>query len=68
MLSGMIFGFSGLTDAMIKKLKLKLGKNIPVIGTGGNIKFISSYCQEFTAIDINLTLKGLNLILTSTTA
>jgi type III pantothenate kinase len=64
-LSGVIFGFSGLTDNLIKKLKGKLGKNTLVIGTGGNIEFISSHCQEFTAVDINLTLKGLNLILSS---
>jgi type III pantothenate kinase len=65
MLSGVIFGFASLTDGTIKKLKLKLGKNAKIIGTGGNIGFISRHCQEFTAIDINLTLKGLNLILSS---
>ncbi|MCX5707684.1 MAG: type III pantothenate kinase [Candidatus Omnitrophica bacterium] len=45
-LSGIIFGFAGLTDNLIKKLKLKLGKRTLVIGTGGNIKFISSQCRE----------------------
>ena len=65
MLSGVIFGFASLTDGVIKKLKQKLGKGTLVIGTGGNIKFISRHCQEFLAVDINLTLKGLNLILSS---
>jgi type III pantothenate kinase len=63
MLSGVIFGFASLTDGVIKKLKLKLGQRVKVIGTGGNIKFIFPHCQEFSAIDLNLTLKGLNLIL-----
>ncbi|MFH1397424.1 MAG: type III pantothenate kinase, partial [Candidatus Omnitrophota bacterium] len=63
MLSGVIFGFAILTDGLIKKLKQKLGKNTKVIGTGGNIKFILRHCQELKSIDINLTLKGLNLIL-----
>ncbi len=65
MLSGVIFGFASLTDGVIKKLKQKLGKNIKVIGTGGNIKFILRHCQELSTVDINLTLKGLNLILSS---
>ncbi len=65
MLSGVIFGFASLTDGVIKKLKQKLGKNIKVIGTGGDSKFILRHCQELSAVDINLTLKGLNLILSS---
>jgi len=62
MLSGVIYGFACLTDEVIKKLKQKLGKTTLVIGTGGNIGFISRYSQEFNARDINLTLRGLNLI------
>ena len=65
MLSGVIFGFASLTDGLVKKIKRKLGRRTKVIGTGGNIKFISPHCQEFCAIDINLTLKGLNLILST---
>ncbi len=63
MLSGMIYGFSSLSDGVIKKLKRELGENTIAIGTGGNINIISGHCREFSIIDINLTLKGLNLIL-----
>jgi type III pantothenate kinase len=63
MLSGVIFGFASLTDGIVNKLKRKLGQNTKVIGTGGNIRFIRRHCQEFSATDIDLTLKGLNLIL-----
>ena len=63
MLSGVIFGFSSLSDSLIEKLKKKLGPKSRVIGTGGNIKFIAPHCREFSAIDINLTLQGLNLLL-----
>ena len=62
MISGMIYGFSSLSDGVIRKLKQKLGKNIIAIGTGGNINLISGYCREFSVVDVNLTLKGLNLI------
>jgi len=61
-LSGIVYGFGTLTNGLIDKLKAELGKNSKVIATGGNINFIAKYCTKFDAIDINLTLKGLNLI------
>lgn len=63
-LNGIVYGFSVLTDGLIDKLKSELNKNYKVIATGGNINFIAKYCTKFDAIDINLTLKGLNLIYT----
>ncbi len=61
-LSGIIYGYSTLTDGLIKKLKTGLNNKPVVIGTGGNIKLIANYCREIDIIDINLTLKGLSLI------
>jgi len=61
-LSGIIYGFSTLTDGIIKKIKNKMNKSIRVIGTGGNIRFISRYCTQLDKIDPDLTLKGLNFI------
>lgn len=62
MLSGIVYGFAALTDDMVNRIKHKIGKNAKVIGTGGNIKLINSYCKEIDRTDINLTLKGLDLI------
>ena len=62
MLSGVIYGFASLTDALTAKLRMKLGKSAIVIGTGGHIQLIAPYCKCFSAIDPDLTLKGLNLI------
>ncbi|MFA6384797.1 MAG: type III pantothenate kinase [Candidatus Omnitrophota bacterium] len=62
MLSGAVYGFACLTDNLTAKIRAQIGKNTPVIGTGGHIKFISRYCACFTAIDPDLTLKGLNLL------
>lgn len=59
--SGIVYGFAALTDDLIRKIKTKIGKNAKVIGTGGNVRLIKKYCRCFGAIDINLTLKGLNL-------
>ncbi|MFH1397940.1 MAG: type III pantothenate kinase [Candidatus Omnitrophota bacterium] len=65
-LSGIIYGYSTLTDGLIRKLKTNLNNKPIVIGTGGNIKLIADYCREIDKIDINLTLKGLSLISKST--
>ncbi|MDD5347267.1 MAG: type III pantothenate kinase [Candidatus Omnitrophica bacterium] len=61
-LSGVIFGFAGLTDGLLIKLRKKLGPRTHLIGTGGNIDFIARYCNNLKIIDIDLTLKGLQLI------
>jgi type III pantothenate kinase len=62
MLSGIIYGFAGLTDGLSGQIKKKIGKEAKIIGTGGHIKLIAPYCKIFDAIDTDLTLKGLNLI------
>lgn len=61
-LNGIVYGFGTLTDGLIDKMESELGKDFKVIATGGNINFMAKYCSKFDAIDINLTLKGLNLI------
>jgi type III pantothenate kinase len=62
MLSGVINGFASLTDNLTAKLAAKIGKKSVVIGTGGHIYIIAPYCKSLTAIDQNLTLKGLALL------
>jgi type III pantothenate kinase len=62
MLSGIIYGYACLTDCLAVKLASKLGPRAVIIGTGGHINLIAPYCNCFTAIDPDLTLKGLNLL------
>lgn len=63
MLSGLVYGFAMLTDDLSKRIKDKIGRRAKVIGTGGNINLISKFCMQLDAIDRDLTLKGLNLML-----
>ncbi|MCM8781175.1 MAG: type III pantothenate kinase, partial [Candidatus Omnitrophica bacterium] len=64
-LSGIIYGFSALADSLIKQIKKIIGRNAKVIGTGGNIKLMFKYCREIQRIDNDLTLKGLNLVISN---
>lgn len=61
-LSGIVYGFAALSDGLAEKIKNKIGANAKIVGTGGNIKLISKYCEKFDIIDQHLTLKGLSLI------
>ena len=62
MLSGIVYGFAALTDDLVLRIRNKIGSEARVIGTGGNINLISRYCRRIDKIDIDLTLKGLNLL------
>ncbi|MDD5596025.1 MAG: type III pantothenate kinase [Candidatus Omnitrophica bacterium] len=63
MLSGIIYGFAALTDDLAMRIRKEIGTNARIIGTGGNIKLIAKFCKRIDAIDQDLTLKGLNLLL-----
>jgi type III pantothenate kinase len=63
MLGGIVYGFAALTDDLVNRIKKKIGKHAKVIGTGGNINLIGTYCRRFDRIDEGLTLKGLRLLL-----
>ncbi len=61
-LSGIVYGYAGLCDALTRKIKAKIGNNAAVIATGGNARLISRYSKEIKIVDPELTLKGLNII------
>lgn len=62
-LSGVINGSACALDGLIEKCKKELGENTMIIGTGGNIEFLSAYMtKKFDIINPNLTLEGLYYI------
>jgi len=62
MVNGVVYGFSGLCDRIVRGLKKRYCKSGKVVATGGISKFIGSYCDSVDKIDPELTLKGLRLI------
>jgi type III pantothenate kinase len=61
-LSGIVFGTALLSKELTKIIKRRLGGNVGVIGTGGNISLIKKYSGMKIKINQNLTLKGINLV------
>ena len=63
MQAGIIFGFSGLVDNIINKIKMKLNKTeLTVVATGGLGEIIAKEVKSITRVDRTLTLDGLRAI------
>jgi type III pantothenate kinase len=62
MQSGIIFGFAGQVDALVRRISAELGGLPRVIATGGLAELICSDCSTIEAVDPFLTLEGLRLI------
>ncbi len=61
--SGIIFGYVGQVEYLIKKMKKELGRDdTVVVATGGMARMIASETKAIDKIDGRLTLKGLRLI------
>ncbi len=65
MQSGIIFGYAGQVDTLVRKIAVELGvglDKIKVIATGGLAETVVKACGTITVHDPLLTLKGLKLI------
>jgi len=61
--SGVFYGYVGLVDYLVNRIKEELGwDNIKVIATGGMSGLISSESKTIDVVDRFLTLEGLRLI------
>ena len=61
MQSGVVLGFAGLVEGLVKRLKSELGE-AKVIATGGLAEVIAPATDVIDIVDLQLTLKGLKLI------
>ena len=62
-LSGVVRGTACAVDGLLQKFKQELGEDIVVIGTGGDVEFLSYYMNnKFDYIHPHLTLEGLRFI------
>jgi type III pantothenate kinase len=60
--SGIIYGYAGMVDGLVRVIKRELGGTAKVIATGGLAKIIAPYTESIEITDELLTLKGLYLI------
>jgi len=60
--SGVVFGYIGLVEALIKRMRAELGGHAKAVATGGLARVIAPLTDQFTAIEPWLTLDGLRII------
>jgi type III pantothenate kinase len=60
--SGVIYGFAGLVDTLVRRLRAELGEETDTIATGGLAGVIVPFCEEIDDLDDLLTLTGLRLL------
>ena len=62
MQSGLLYGYVGQVDYILRKMKAELGGNAKVVATGGLADVIAQETKTIDVIDSLLTLEGLRII------
>lgn len=60
--SGIIFGYAGLVDGIVQRMKTEMQTNPKVIATGGLAPLIRNVADAIEAVEPDLTLEGLRII------
>ena len=60
--SGVVYGYAGMVDGIVGRLRAELGPELATIATGGLAGYVVPYCETVSEIDDLLTLRGLRLI------
>ena len=60
--SGAVYGFAGMVDGILGRLRAELGEEMKTLATGGLASAIVPFCEAIDEVDDELTLTGLRLI------
>lgn len=62
MQSGLVYGYCGLVDGLVQRMRAELGFPVKVYATGGQALIIADECQHIDVVAPKLTLDGLRLL------
>jgi type III pantothenate kinase len=60
--SGVVYGYAGAIDAILRRLYDELGERTAVVATGGLAHLVVPFTEEIDDVDDLLTLTGLRLL------
>jgi type III pantothenate kinase len=60
--SGIIFGYAGLVDGIVRRMVDEMKTSPRIIATGGLARLMADVCETIEVVDATLTLEGLHII------
>jgi type III pantothenate kinase len=60
--AGLVYGFAGLVDGIVGRMRGELGEGAQVVATGGLAPLIAPHARTIERVDPFLTLEGLRLV------
>lgn len=60
--SGVVFGYAGLVDGMVRRIQAEMASELKVIATGGLAPAMQGVSETIVAVEPHLTLVGLKII------
>ncbi|MGH3094300.1 MAG: type III pantothenate kinase [Gaiellaceae bacterium] len=60
--SGLVYGFAGQVDGIVRRMREELGDAAPAVATGGLADLIAPHSETIERVDPLLTLEGVRLV------
>lgn len=60
--AGIIFGYAGLVDGLVRRMIKEMETSPRIIATGGLAMLMADVCETIEKVDFSLTLEGLRII------
>ncbi|MGH7265446.1 MAG: type III pantothenate kinase, partial [Candidatus Rokuibacteriota bacterium] len=60
--SGVVYGYAGLVDGLVDRLRAEMDGPVTVVGTGGLIGLVRDVARSIQVVNPDLTLEGLRII------
>jgi type III pantothenate kinase len=60
--AGLVYGYAGLVDGIVNRIKREMAQEVQVIATGGLASLIAAESDTIERVEESLTLDGLRII------